>query len=193
MLYALEGKVTEKRGFHVILDVNGVFYDLILIPAFAEEVQVGEIRKFFVCVIKGEEEDYIYGFGNYEEREVFKRLIKLQGIGAALVYRIMSALSIDELLSCLSNGDIKRLSEIKGVGQKRAERIIFESQGLVKSIKEKVEDMSIKSKAVTGLVALGLKEQEASSLVEKAIRKLGKSATVEEIIREVLGGSGENN
>lgn len=193
MLYALEGEVVEKRGFHVILDVHGIFYDLILTPAFAEEIRTGEIRKFYVCVVKGEEEDLLYGFRNYEEREVFKRLIKLQGIGAALVYRIMSALSLDELLSCLNNGDIKRLSEIKGVGQKRAERIIFESQGLVKSIREKVEDMPLKTKAVAGLVALGLKEQEAISLVEKALKKLGKSVTVEEIIREVLGGSSENN
>ncbi|MEO0279111.1 MAG: Holliday junction branch migration protein RuvA, partial [candidate division WOR-3 bacterium] len=155
--------------------------------------KVSDKSTFFVYLVKGDDEDVIYGFRNPDEREVFRRLIKLQGIGSGLVYRIMSALTIDELLECLNNADVRRLSEIKGVGPKRAERIIFESQGLVKSLREKTEDLPLKAKAVAGLVSLGLKEQEALNLVEKAFSKLGKSASVEDIIKEALGGSGEDN
>ncbi|MEO0199140.1 MAG: Holliday junction branch migration protein RuvA [candidate division WOR-3 bacterium] len=193
MLYALEGKVVAKRGFKVVIDVNGIYFEVILTPAHASAVKVSDKSTFFVYLVKGDDEDVIYGFRNPDEREVFRRLIKLQGIGSGLVYRIMSALTIDELLECLNNADVRRLSEIKGVGPKRAERIIFESQGLVKSLREKTEDLPLKAKAVAGLVSLGLKEQEALNLVEKAFSKLGKSASVEDIIKEALGGSGEDN
>lgn len=193
MLYALEGKVVAKHGFSVVVDVNGIYFEVILTPAHASEIRVNEKSMFFVCVVKGEDEDLIYGFRSSDEREVFRRLIRLQGIGSGLVYRIMSALTIDELLHCLNKADVRRLSEIKGVGPKRAERIIFESQGLVKSLFEKTEDMPLKAKAVAGLVSLGLREQEALNLVEKAFKKLGKSASIEDIIKEALGGTSEDN
>ncbi|HOP32162.1 MAG TPA: Holliday junction branch migration protein RuvA [Candidatus Hydrothermia bacterium] len=193
MLYALEGKVFDKQNVFISIDVNGVVFSLIVSPKFAEELEVGAHSKIFVNMILTEEEAVLYGFKTPEEREAFRRLIKLQGVGPNLVFRIMSAMDLEELLSCLEKGDVKRLSQVKGVGPKRAERIIFESQGLMGALKVHPIQESTKVKAIAALVSLGLKETESAVLVDKAMKKLNKSAEVDEIIRLALGGDVENN
>ncbi|MDI6850782.1 MAG: Holliday junction branch migration protein RuvA [bacterium] len=193
MLYALEGKVVEKRDVHVFLNVNGLVFDILVAPSFAEELIVGAVNFIYVSMVVFEESVVLYGFKTSEEREIFSYLIKLQGIGPNLVFRIMSALSVEELKDCLEKGDVNRLSQIKGVGTKRAERIIFEAQGItIKTGERKVEE-SVRSKAISALMSLGLREQDATSLVDKAIKSIGKPVNLEELIKAALGGGGENN
>jgi len=193
MLYALEGKVIDKRGFKIFLEVNGVTFEILVTPTFFEEVKVNERALVYVFMVKTEEEDVLYGFKTPLEREIFRNLIKLQGIGTGLVYRIMSAMKVEELVKCLEEGNVKRLSEIKGVGPKRAERIVFETQGLAKSLKIKAEDVPLRSKAIAGLVALGLKEQEAKELIDKVLKRHSDVQRVEDLIKLALGGGDENN
>ncbi|MEO0239037.1 MAG: Holliday junction branch migration protein RuvA [candidate division WOR-3 bacterium] len=193
MLYALEGKVIEKKDVHVFLSVNGLVFDILVTPTFAEKLEVGTIKLIYVSMVISEENVALYGFKTPQERDIFNYLIRLQGIGPNLVFRIMSALSVEELIECLEKGDTKRLSQIKGVGAKRAERIIFEAQGLpVKAVERRVEE-SVRSKAISALVSLGLKEQDAVNLIDKTIKSMGKSVTLEELIKAALGGSGEDN
>ena len=193
MLYAFEGKVIEKKDVHVFLSVNGLVFDILVTPIFAEKLEVGTIKLIYVSMVISEENVALYGFKTPQERDIFNYLIRLQGIGPNLVFRIMSALSVDELIECLEKGDTKRLSQIKGVGTKRAERIIFEAQGLpAKAGEKKVED-TVRSKAISALVSLGLKEQDAVNLIDKTIKSIGKSVSLEELIKAALGGSGEDN
>jgi len=193
MLYALEGKVIEKKDVHVFLSVNGLVFDILVTPTFAEKLEVGTITLIYVSMVISEENVALYGFKTPQERDIFNYLIRLQGIGPNLVFRIMSALSVDELIECLEKGDTKRLSQIKGVGAKRAERIIFEAQGLpAKAGERRVED-TVRSKAISALVSLGLKEQDAVNLIDKTIKSIGKSVSLEELIKAALGGSGEDN
>jgi Holliday junction DNA helicase RuvA len=193
MLYALEGKVIEKKDVHVFLSVNGLVFDILVTPTFAEKLEVGTIKLIYVSMVISEENVALYGFKTPQERDIFNYLIRLQGIGPNLVFRIMSALSVEELVECLEKGDTKRLSQIKGVGAKRAERIIFEAQGLpVKAGERRVEE-SVRSKAISALVSLGLKEQDAVNLIDKTIKSMGKSVSLEELIKAALGGSGEDN
>lgn len=193
MLYALEGKVIEKKDVHVFLSVNGLVFDILVTPTFAEKLEVGTIKLIYVSMVISEENVALYGFKTPQERDIFNYLIRLQGIGPNLVFRIMSALSVEELIECLEKGDTKRLSQIKGVGAKRAERIIFEAQGLpVKAGEGRVEE-SVRSKAISALVSLGLKEQDAVNLIDKTIKSIGKSVSLEELIKAALGGSGEDN
>lgn len=193
MLYALEGKVIEKQNVRIYLDVNGVVFDVLVGPRFSEELDIGSSAKIFVAMITTDEEVMIYGFKTSEEREVFKNLIKLKGIGPNVVFRIMSALELDELLACLETGNIERLSGVKGVGPKRAERIIFEAQGLSGTLKSRKMEGTTRAKAISALVTLGLKEAEAAKLVDQSIKKLGKLAQVEEVIKIALGGNIEDN
>lgn len=193
MLYALEGKVIEKKDVHVFLSVNGLVFDILVTPTFAEKLEVGTITLIYVSMVISEENVALYGFKTPQERDIFNYLIRLQGIGPNLVFRIMSALSVEELVECLEKGDTKRLSQIKGVGAKRAERIIFEAQGLpAKAGERRVED-TVRSKAISALVSLGLKEQDAVNLIDKTIKSIGKSVSLEELIKAALGGSGEDN
>jgi Holliday junction DNA helicase RuvA len=193
MLYALEGKVIDKKDVHVFLSVNGLVFDILMTPTFAEKLEVGTIKLIYVSMVISEENVALYGFKTPQERDIFNYLIRLQGIGPNLVFRIMSALSVEELIECLEKGDTKRLSQIKGVGAKRAERIIFEAQGLpAKAGERRVED-TVRSKAISALVSLGLKEQDAVNLIDKTIKSIGKSVSLEELIKAALGGSGEDN
>jgi len=193
MLYAFEGKVIEKKDVHVFLSVNGLVFDILVTPTFAEKLEVGTIKLIYVSMVISEENVALYGFKTPQERDIFNYLIRLQGIGPNLVFRIMSALSVDELIECLEKGDTKRLSQIKGVGTKRAERIIFEAQGLPAKAGERRVEESIRSKAISALVSLGLKEQDAVNLIDKTIKSIGKSVSLEELIKAALGGSGEDN
>ncbi len=193
MLYALEGKVEGKRDVHIFLNVNGLIFDVLVPPAFSEELKLGMACKVYVNLIITEDNVLLYGFKTPDEREVFAELIKLQGIGPSIVFRIMSAMGIDELLSCLEHGDINKLSQIKGVGAKRAERILFETKGLSVLARTHTEDQSLKTRAVSALVSLGLKENEASNLVNSVLRKYSDVKSVEDVVRLALGGNLEDN
>jgi len=191
MLYSVEGRLLKKSPFRVVVEVNGISFEIFIpVSAFEALPPEGNNVKLFVYPIIQENRIVLYGFMREAERELFLELIRLTGVGPALAMRVLSGLSAEEFVEAVKNADVDVISRVKGVGKRRAERIIFEMVGKTAHILPQPvsREEDTVEKAVQALVALGLKEAEARSIVRKVIDEAGKELAVEDIIRIALGG-----
>ena len=191
MLYSVEGRLLKKSPFRVVVEVNGISFEIFIpVSAFEALPPEGNNVKLFVYPIVQENRIVLYGFTREAERELFLELIRLTGVGPALAMRVLSGLSAEEFVEAVKNADVDVISRVKGVGKRRAERIIFEMVGKTAHILPQPvnREEDTVGKAVQALVALGLKEAEARSMVRKVIDEAGKELAVEDIIRIALGG-----
>ena len=191
MLYSVEGSLLKKSPFRVVVEVNGISFEIFIpVSAFEALPPEGNNVKLFVYPIVQENRIVLYGFTREAERELFLELIRLTGVGPALAMRVLSGLSAEEFVEAVKNADVDVISRVKGVGKRRAERIIFEMVGKTAHILPQPvsREEDTVEKAVQALVALGLKEAEARSIVRKVIDEAGKELAVEDIIRIALGG-----
>jgi len=191
MLYSVEGRLLKKSPFRVVVEVNGISFEIFIpVSAFEALPPEGNNVKLFVYPIVQENRIVLYGFTREAERELFLELIGLTGVGPALAMRVLSGLSAEEFVEAVKNADVDVISRVKGVGKRRAERIIFEMVGKTAHILPQPvsREEDTVEKAVQALVALGLKEAEARSMVRKVIDEAGKELAVEDIIRIALGG-----
>ncbi|OBY57296.1 Holliday junction branch migration protein RuvA [Pseudomonas sp. AU12215] len=199
MIGRLRGTVAEKQPPHLIVDVNGVGYELeVPMTTLYRLPSLGEPVTLHTHLVVREDAHLLYGFAEKRERELFRELIRLNGVGPKLALALMSGLEVDELVRCVQAQDTSTLVKIPGVGKKTAERLLVELKDRFKAWENipsiaplVVEPMrvaavsSAESDAVSALIALGFKPQEASRAVA-AVQEEGLSS--EELIRRSLKG-----
>lgn len=199
MIGRLRGNLAEKQPPHLILDVNGVGYELeVPMTTLYRLPSVGEPVTLHTHLVVREDAHLLYGFFEKRERELFRELIRLNGVGPKLALALMSGLEVDELVRCVQAQDTSTLVKIPGVGKKTAERLLVELKDRFKAWESMptiatlvVEPRagaavpSAENDALAALVALGFKPQEASRAVS-AVREEGLSS--EEMIRRALKG-----
>ena len=193
MLYSIKGKLISKKPFSCVIRVSmfensHMDFELVIPLSTYEHLgEEGSEEQLFVypAYVKGEL--VIYGFKTQEDRMLFTRLIKLIGIGPSLAVRLLSGMNAEELLAAISNEDLKRLAGIKGVGKKRAERLIFELKGKLPEFEKehKEEARNVEEQAIDALIALGLKPKEAEIAVKKVLTGTN-NLSVEDIIKQAL-------
>jgi holliday junction DNA helicase RuvA len=195
----LRGTLAEKHPPHLIVDVNGVGYEIeVPMTTLYRLPSLGEPVTLFTHLVVREDAHLLYGFHEKRERELFRELIRLNGVGPKLALALMSGLEADELVRCVQNQDTSVLVKIPGVGKKTAERLLVELKGRFKAwetmpmIAQLVVEptsaqqvSSAENDALSALVALGFKPQEASRSIA-AIKEDGLSS--EEMIRRALKG-----
>ena len=197
MIGQLRGTLAEKQPPYVLLDVNGVGYELeVPMTTLYRLPAVGESLLLHTHLVVREDAQLLYGFSEKRERELFRELIRLNGVGPKLALALMSGLEVDELVRCVQAQDASVLVKVPGVGKKTAERLLIELKDRFKAW-ETVPVMaqlvtnsvpaanSADSDAVSALIALGYKPQEASRAVA-AFKEDGLST--EELIRAALKG-----
>jgi Holliday junction DNA helicase RuvA len=191
--------LAEKQPPHLILDVNGVGYELeVPMTTLYRLPSVGEPVTLHTHLVVREDAHLLYGFFEKRERELFRELIRLNGVGPKLALALMSGLEVDELVRCVQAQDTSTLVKIPGVGKKTAERLLVELKDrfkawesmptiatLVVEPRAGAAAPSAENDALAALVALGFKPQEASRAVS-AVREEGLSS--EEMIRRALKG-----
>jgi Holliday junction DNA helicase RuvA len=195
----LRGTLAEKQPPHVIIDINGLGYELeVPMTTLYRLPSVGEPLTLHTHLVVREDAHLLYGFFEKRERELFRELIRLNGVGPKLALALMSGLEVDELVRCVQAQDTSVLVRIPGVGKKTAERLLVELKDRFKAW-ETVPGMSslvveprvggavssAESDAVSALISLGYKPQEASRAVS-AIKADGLSS--EDMIRRALKG-----
>jgi Holliday junction DNA helicase RuvA len=195
MITFLEGIIEEKHPTSVILNVNGVGYEVIItLNTYEDLPPAGDsIRLLTVHHIR-EDIEQLYGFSRKSERAFFTRLISVSGIGPTLGISILSGLPVSTFCTAIASGDVKRLSSIKGIGKKTAERIIVELKDKVSqfSVPEAgaeetmSEEDRILNDAVLALVALGFRNSEAYSAVKQVMKDAGVPLGIEEVVRQSL-------
>ncbi len=199
MIGRLRGNLAEKQPPHLILDVNGVGYELeVPMTTLYRLPSVGEPVTLHTHLVVREDAQLLYGFWDKRDRELFRELIRLNGVGPKLALALMSGLEVDELVRCVQAQDTSTLVKIPGVGKKTAERLLVELKDrfkawesmpaiatLVVEPRVGVAVSSAENDALSALIALGFKPQEASRAVS-AVKEEGLSS--EEMIRRALKG-----
>jgi Holliday junction DNA helicase RuvA len=195
----LRGNLAEKQPPHLLLDVNGVGYELeVPMTTLYRLPSVGEPVTLHTHLVVREDAHLLYGFFEKRERELFRELIRLNGVGPKLALALMSGLEVDELVRCVQAQDTAALVKVPGVGKKTAERLLVELKDrfkawesipsiapLVVEPQSALAVSSAENDAVSALISLGYKPQEASRAVA-AIKEDGLSS--EDLIRRALRG-----
>ena len=197
MYHYLTGKIAEKTPTAVILDVNGIGYEVrVSLSTFSSLPNLGETVKLFTHFVVREDAQLLYGFATEEEREAFRLLISISGIGPKLAITLLSGVTLPELKRAIQEKNVPVLTAISGIGQKTAERVIIElkdkiGKAEVSAGKELIHDASVSDQmvedSVSALVSLGYTKQKAKEAIQKTLKAmLGKKPSVEEIIRSAL-------
>lgn len=199
MIGYLRGRVLSLQPEYILLDVNGVGYEVICSgAAFANlsGVKKGEEGEVYTYLQVSEQGVALYGFSDLKEKELFLRLTSVQGVGAKLAIAALSSLRPADLAEAIYTADVKRLTAVKGLGKKTAERIVLELHGKISADEILGEAGEARPAALPGsqadddavaaLMNLGFTRQESARAVERA-RDAG-AKTIEEIIGTALKG-----
>ncbi|MGI6241499.1 MAG: Holliday junction branch migration protein RuvA [Candidatus Omnitrophota bacterium] len=197
MYYCLNGKIVEKTPAVAILDVNGIGYEVrISVNTFSALPDLGQSTKLLTHFVVREDAQLLYGFATEEERDLFRLLLSVSGIGPKMALTLLSGMTIPELKTAILDGSLAVLSSITGIGRKTAERVIVElkdklTRGAGKDSKDIIHDMNVSDSAVEdaiqALVALGYTKLKAKEVTQKVLKDgLGKKLSVEDMIRKAL-------
>lgn len=197
MITFLHGKLIEALPTQVIVDVNGVGYEVLIpLSSFDKLPSPGNMVQLLTHLVVREDAHVLYGFMTGAERELFRLLIHtVSGIGPKIALNVLSGMTVTAFRGAVSNSDTRSLAQISGVGKKTAERIVVElrdkigaagaweassAQRALSSEEQKASD------AVRALISLGIKQVEAHEAVRAAMAALGSNAGVEELVRASL-------
>lgn len=198
MIGRLSGILLEKQPPHILLDVNGVGYELDApMSTFYRLPAIGDKVTLHTHLVVREDAQLLYAFAEKRDRALFRELIKLNGVGPKLALALMSGLEVEELIGAVQAQDTSALTRVPGVGKKTAERLLVELKDRFKAWEDipgaavplvtgtAPVAVSGTADAVSALIALGYKPQEASRAVAN-IKEDGLSS--EELIRRALKG-----
>ena len=188
----LEGKLAEKNPAYAVIDVQGAGYFLnISLNTYSKLPDEDHRCKLYAHLVVKEDAFVLYGFAGSDERDLFRELISVSGVGAGTARIILSSLNPDEIAEAIVTGNAPLLQRIKGIGQKTAQRIIIDlkdrlSKELIPHEKSGLVHNTKKEEALSGLIILGFQKMVAEKALNKVIESKGSSLSVEELIRNAL-------
>ncbi len=191
MIEYIKGKLVELTPTDAIVECNGIGYHMLISLQTFSSLENTEDVKVFVHHYLREDEELYYGFATKDERELFRLLISVSGIGAATARMMLSSLTSEEIRNAILVEDINRIKSIKGIGLKSAQRLILELKdkiakgGGTETAIFPVKDNSIVEEAVTALVLLGFTKANVNKAVSAVIKE-NPDASLESIIKLAL-------
>ena len=191
MINYIEGKLALKDEGYVVVECNGIGYEIYASNTTINSLPyLNERCKILTYLQVKEDGMALFGFATKEEKDMFLKLISINGIGPKMAVGILSGINLPDLITAISNQDIKLLCTIKGLGRKTAERVLLELKDQVFSAITPLEasfDQNVIDDATEALMALGVGKNEAYRLAKD---NAGQGLTVEEIITKALRGMG---
>lgn len=187
----LRGEVTEFGEGSLVLDTGAVGYRLLVSRQTATGLALASEARLLVHFHVTETSQTLFGFASVAERQLFRRLLQVNGVGPSSALGLLSAMPPDELARTILDGDLKALTSIKGVGKKTAERLIIELRDhLAELAAPAVSTPSAPAgdELVQVLVGLGSPAREAEKLAAAARDSLGEQADFQELLRAALHG-----
>ena len=192
MIDYIKGTIEELTPTETTFENNGIGYKILISLQTYEALNGKKDARIFIHHYLREDEELYYGFATKDERELFRLLIGVSGIGAATARMMLSSLTSDEIRNAILAEDINKIKSIKGIGLKSAQRLILELKDKVvkgagadnSSLFAKT-DNSATEEAVTALVMLGFTKANVNKAVT-AVLKENPDATLEEIIKQSL-------
>ena len=190
MIGQLTGRLLEKQAPSLILDVQGVGYELEApMSTFYKLPALGETVTLFTHLHVREDVQLLFAFADRQERSLFRDLIKVSGVGAKLALTVLSGISVEDFVATINSGDATSLTKLPGIGRKTAERLVVEMRDKLASDGSAVAATvpnaggSAGQDALSALQALGYKPAEAARLLKKVS---APDLASEELIRLAL-------
>ena len=192
MIAFVRGKFVRKTPSQVIVDVNGVGYELQIslhTYTFISNKDEGQLVTYLHIT---ENAQTLFGFFGQDEKELFLQLISVSGVGASTARMMLSGLNPDEIIKAIVQGNTKQLESVKGIGRKTAERLVLELRDKLGKIS--LENVvtgsnnyrSVEQDSVNALVGLGIGKPMAESAVKKVSESSKETLSLEDIIKQAL-------
>jgi len=187
MIGRLTGILAEKNPPQIVLDVNGVGYELdVPMSTFYNLPAAGEKTKLLTHFAVREDGHFLYGFLTEAERFAFRQLLKVSGIGARTALSVLSGLSVNDLSAAVAQQELGRLVKIPGIGKKTAERLLLELKGKLAdatgvSLHAPADDT--KQDIANALIALGYNEKEAAAAMKQLPADIGTSDGIRQALK----------
>jgi Holliday junction DNA helicase RuvA len=188
----LKGELLEKQAPSLLLNVNGVGYELEApMTTFYDLPAEGEVATLFVHMVVREDAQLLFGFSSRQQRELFRSLIKVNGVGPKVALAVLSTLSAQELLQCMADEDFNSLCKVPGIGKKTAQRLVVEMKDRLEkefgdvALEQRAQGGGINSPrndAIEALVSLGYRPADAN----RVVKSLDKDLSSENLIRQAL-------
>jgi Holliday junction DNA helicase RuvA len=193
MIHYVRGKLVEKSPVHAVVDCNGMAYHLhISLGTFGKLGDAESVTMYTHFSINSNDfSTHLYGFADEAERDVFRKLISVSGVGPNTARMVLSGLSTDEVKQMIITKDVAGFKRIKGIGEKTAERIIIDLHDKVaKSGDILIEKIGVphniqKQEALAALTLLGLDKTKSEKLIEKIV-VMQPGIALEDLIKQVL-------
>jgi Holliday junction DNA helicase RuvA len=190
MIAHIQGKLVEKNPTEVVIDCGGVGYHInISLHTYSLLPNSDQIKLFTYLQVK-EDAHTLFGFFEKSEREIFKMLLSVSGIGASIARTMLSSLEPKQIIQAIASGDVGTVQSIKGIGIKTAQRVILDLQDKVLKLYD-LDEVSMvlnntnRDEALSALEVLGFVRKTSEKVVEKIIKE-DPDASVETIIKKAL-------
>ncbi|HEY4650071.1 MAG TPA: Holliday junction branch migration protein RuvA [Pontibacter sp.] len=198
MIVYIDGKLTYKDPTYVVIDVNGIGYQIKIPLSTYSSLPDGERCRLHTYLHIKEDAHTLYGFMTAAEKETFLHLISISGVGPNTGLMILSSLSVEEIQQAIVREDVRTIQHVKGIGAKTAQRIILELRDKIKK-EVMLSDAGIpasgvayntnRAEALSALVTLGFAKNVAEKTLDAIIKREGSGLSVEELIKFALKSS----
>ena len=190
MITHIRGKLVEKNPTFVIIECNGIGYFLhISLHTYSKIPDVEAVKLFTYFSVK-EDSQTLFGFSDKIEREIFKLLISVSGVGTSIARTMLSSMSPDQIQQAIASEDVATIQSVKGIGAKTAQRVIIDLRDKIVKTYLFSEDSNqtnntIKEEALSALEVLGFSRKQVEKLVHKIIQE-APDTVLEDIIKQAL-------
>ena len=190
MIAHLQGKLVEKSPTEVVIDCGGVWYHVNISLHTYSLLPATDFIKLFTHLQIKEDAHTLFGFVEKSEREIFKLLLSVSGIGASIARTMLSSLDPKQITNAIASGDVTTIQSIKGIGSKTAQRVILDLKEKVLKLYD-LDEVSMsqsntnRDEALSALEVLGFVRKTSEKIVEKIVKEAPDSS-VEYIIKQAL-------
>ena len=190
MITHLQGKLTEKSPTHVVIDCSGVGYHINISLHTYSLLPATDFIKLFTYLQIKEDAHTLFGFVEKSEREIFKMLLSVSGIGASIARTMLSSLDPKQIINAIASADVMTIQGIKGIGSKTAQRVILDLKEKVLKLYD-LDEVSMnqsntnRDEALSALEVLGFIRKTSERIVDKIVKD-DPEASVESIIKQAL-------
>ena len=190
MITHIQGRLVEKNPTDVVIDCNGVGYFINISLHTFSEIPPNENVKLYTHLQVREDAHILYGFSSIAEREIFRLLISVSGVGASTARTMLSSLAPDQVLDAISKNDIATIQSIKGIGAKTAQRVILDLKDKILKVYGLTSisagsSNTNKNESLSALETLGFNRKLAEKVCDKIVNE-NPQASVEIIIKQAL-------
>ncbi len=188
MITHIQGKMVEKNPDHVVIECNGLGYHINISLQTFSNIPDQENLKLFTHLVIREDAHILFGFYSKTEREIFKMLISVSGVGPSIAITMLSSMDTQEIQQAIGSEDVSKIQSVKGIGLKTAQRVIVDLKDKILKSYEISEDLSVSNNTIK-IEALSALEVLGFSKIEKVIQVILQNSpdiSLEELIKQAL-------